>query len=841
MGERRDLFISHNSKDRTLALEVRRACEAAGHSCWMAPDDVGGPGTWAEQILEAIEGCRVLIVLLSARANRSVHVAREVELAVARGTPILPIRIESVAPSGALKYLLTLIQRVDAFPPPFARHESAVMHHVRALLEGEATVRESGSRLIADLALRPDAGRLPSPLSELVGRSSELAEVAGLLAANRLVTITGVGGVGKTRLAIEAARQARGRFPSVGFVDLASVREAALVPHAVREALRIQIGTEEDPADAVIRALSSEASLVVLDNMEQVADAARFLAGLLSEAPELHLLVTSRTPLGIRGEREYALGPLALPHRGDAAPEVLSENDAVRLFMAEVRRHGPVELTPSSAPVVAEICRRLDGLPLALELVAGQSRSMSFATMLGRLEHRLEIASVDVDLPDRQKTLRAAIAWSADMLGSEARLAFAQLSVFVDGFTREAAEAVTDPDVSIDEVLHAMVRHSLVSRVRGAQERFAMLETVREFALEELIAGARADSARERAAVWLAGLLEDVEAAYAGAHDRTAALDRADAERNNVRDALTWAAASGRDDLAMRLASGKSFWAVRGGVLEGLRWLRELIDRPVSYATRTRAQGLTALAGLATNVGNLAEGRARFEEALSLWAKLGEQRRIGVVHNNLGILAERQDDLQRSQVHLEQALAIMRELDDRVGVAAIVGNLGMLADRRDDLGAAENWNNEALRIARELNDDLTMGIALTNLAGIALKRGDLDLAKSRSSDSLELAQRLEDVEGTIICLETLAQIAERDGRIEDEVRLLAGAERLRAASGFAPYPSWAPELAALKARARTMIGDDIFDALWEDGVGLDQPDLVALARGSTSSAGRTTD
>jgi predicted ATPase/DNA-binding SARP family transcriptional activator len=677
----------------------------------------------------------------------------------------------------------------------------------RLILRRDPTLLPPGVAHAASSTPVVTAAPIPTPLSPLVGRTAEMERLARLLADYRLLTLTGPGGVGKTRLGLAIAQSLADRFPGgVGFIDLSSVREPTLVPAAIRDALGIDCPSERDPTEAVISALRSERALLVLDNFEQVVDAAPFVRRLLSSASDLRVLATSRAALGINGEREVQVGPLAPPPTGANDLPTIDRSDAVTLFMDVVERHGGSQLTEANAETVAEICRRLDGLPLALELVASHSRTMSLASILRHLHDRLDLSGSEADVPARQRTLRAAIEWSVELLEPTSREMLARASVFVGGFTHAAAEALAGNAFQVHRALTELTRHSLVV-FDGELERFRILETIREFGVGDLAARGAVQETRERQAEWLAKTIAEAEEAYSRAEDRLAALNRSDAERGNVRDVLAWAARSGRESLSLRLASGKNFWAVRGGVLEGLGWLQDLLSRSVDYPPRVLAAGHSTLGGLAMNVGDLALARAEFASALPLWEGLAERRRVAVIHNNLGIVAERLDELDECRARTEAALAIMRELGDQIGMAAALGNLGVLAERLGDIDGSVRYNAEALEIARQLDDPLTMSIATTNLGGAALKRGHLPEAAGYLREALDLSSRLNDVEGMIICWELLAQIAGLSGRHHSAVELISGAARQREESGFAASPEQAREIAQVIAAAREALAE----------------------------------
>ena len=681
---------------------------------------------------------------------------------------------------------------------------------------------------------------LPAPVSGIIGREQELTSLSGLLEQERLVTITGPGGVGKTRLAIEAAGRAGGSFPhGVAFVDLSAVRDPSLVPSVIADTLRLDIDIGRPVDDAVSEGLADRSLLLVLDNMEQVADAAPFIARMLSQAPRLRILITSRVPLWIRGEREFAVDPLPPPTAGEVDTGSLAGNAAVTLFMNHVGRHSDLTLTSDNASTVAEICRRLDGLPLALEVVAARARTMGLPDLLERLEHRLDLPATDVDMPARQRTLRDAIGWSVDLLSPSAADLFPRLGAFVGGFPLDGATAVGGRDV--DDALEELVRHSIVRRVdSGAATRYGMLDMIREYAADELAAGKEEVVVRERLVAWLTSLLEAADAAFTRGRDEQTTLARAIAERANVRDSLTWAAANGRGDAALRLAAWRHFWMDRGSTIEGRGWIETLLSQRADYPDPLLAQARMTLASFALYMGDFDVARREWEDARPIWERLGERRKIAVIENNLGIVAERQDDLESARDHTERALAILRELDDKPGIAAALGGLGVLAARDGDIEAAERGYREAMEIANELGDERTLSITKTNLGDCAIRRHDLVEARRLTREALDLCRRLDDFEGTIICLESFAKIAAEESRHDRQVTLFGGSHRLRDESGAARYPFEVVEVAASLDHARVLMGDAAYEAAWQAGQALSIDELVDLGRddeGPVSSRG----
>jgi non-specific serine/threonine protein kinase len=673
----------------------------------------------------------------------------------------------------------------------------------------------------------PALPAMPAPIGPFVGRERELSELRPLLSERRLVTIVGPGGVGKTRLALEAGRTSAGDFDVVAFVDVSPVTNPSAILATIVEALHLETSADRLPETTIAEALAGKRALLILDNLEQVAAGAPALAVLLGVAPDLRLLATSRIPLALRGEREFRLGPLPLPSAGDVTLEAIAASDAVKLFIEEVQRHSDATLSASNAASVAEICRRLDGLPLALEVVAARVRTLPIAELPQRLEQRIDLPAADADVPARQRTLRAAIAWSTDMLAPPTRQLFCRLGVFVGGFSPEGAAWIgdgSDPTDTLDE----LARHSLL--VRRGENRLGMLETIREFAVDELRAAGDEAWTRDRQIDWLATLLTGVEDAFVLGHDQAAALDRAEPERANIRDAIQWAAANGREPRALHLASAKNYWSFRGMGAEMRPWLEDLLARPTAFDDLTRATGRTTLGSIYLRAGELDKAGAEYMAARDLWERLGERRKVAVIDNNLSIVAERRDDFEGSRRHLERALAVMRELNDSVGIAAIVGNLGVLAMRRDDLDAAEALNQEAAAIARKLGDEETLAIGLTNLAAIALERGNAREARPYLAEALELCARLDDAEGSCTCIELAGQTAGLEQRFADQVRLISGADRVRGESGFARSPSDHREFAEIMDAARERLGDGAYATARQEGLALSRSALVDLAR-----------
>jgi predicted ATPase len=579
-----------------------------------------------------------------------------------------------------------------------------------------------------------------------------------------LLTLTGPGGVGKTRLAIQVATDLTSQFADgTAFVGLSSLTDPDLVEPTVAQALQMSEADGQSIGERLLAYLRPKQLLLLLDNAEHLLSAAPLATRLLDAAPRLTLLVTSREPLRVRDERVVPVLPLALPDT-EHLPDLdrLSQVPAVALFVERVREAQPAfALTAANAQVIAEICRRLDGLPLALELAAARSNVFPPEALLARLVHRLPLLTRGArDVPQRQQTLRNTIAWSYDLLAEGEKALFRRLAVFAGGFTLEAVQAVcvldaasTAPSedgafVAVLDQLAQLLDKSLVLTQQGerGEPRFTMLETIHEYASEQLVVSGEAAALQERHADYFLRVAEEADP-YMYGPQRDVWIERLDREEANLRAALTWSKADKdavKTGLCLVGALGY-YWTLRGSVREGRTWLESMLER-TDDTDRSAARGKALLGAgwLAWDEGDYAAASLRAEESLSIARELGDKRTIGTVEWLLGLVCMGQRNSGAARPLLEESHTLFQELGDRSGEALSLYFLGMAAYFSGDLAAARAHYEESLRLFRELGDVFAVTWVMSALEVVGLPQGDEQLARSLYEQRLPLLRASQD-------------------------------------------------------------------------------------------------
>ena len=727
-----------------------------------------------------------------------------------------------------------------------------------------------------------DATALPVQPTRLVGRRGELARARELLLRDgvRLVTCTGPGGTGKTRLALEVAADLATEFrDGVFLVALGAVSEASLVAPSVAASLGLRELGPRAGVDVLREHLRSQQLLLVLDNFEHVAPAAPLVAELLAAAPAVKALVTSRAALRLSGEHELPVPPLSLP---DAEHDGAASSEAAELFAERAAAMlGGFELTAANERVVAEICRRLDGLPLAIELAAARLKVLPPEELLDRLARRLQLLTSGArDVPERQRTLRHTLDWSYDLLPAEEQVLFEQLAVFVGGATLESIEAVCEPDEPLDLVA-ALVENNLVRRVDPPDggARFTMLETVREYALERMWRRDDAGALARRHAEHFLALAEAAEPALSG--ERQAEwLARLESEHDNLRAAIDWLLGEGDAERALRfVASTTRFWRAQGHVGEARSRLERALADSQPVDPRTRARALWAAGRLAMGEGDLAAAEGWYAQALSCFRELGaareevftlaelawlarefgrlddaeelcmravelartmdDARALSAALDGLAGVASEQGDHARARQLYEESLGLRRSLADPLLVANATLNLGMAALAEGAYDEALATLEECLAVARRVGDVVHTAAALCCLGELALlARNDVERAREHLREALRTFHDSKDARGVVECLHALAGVAAAAGDPATAARLWGSVERWRGERGTAPLPAELEIALRFVPLAVTELGEERFEAARAAGRSLALEETVAdaLALGRRSLA-----
>ncbi len=720
-------------------------------------------------------------------------------------------------------------------------------HTVRSLGEALGLPDEERLSLLASVQRRgtPSTARaavpepaLPVPPTPLLGRESELAEIGGFLGnpGSRLLTLTGTGGVGKTRLALRAAREVTGLFPDgVTFVALAPLDDPALVLPMVARVLGLKEAENRTPEEALHAFLKEKRFLLVLDNLEHLLGAAPEVADLIESCPELSVLATSRAPLRVRGEQEYPVGPLKLPAstRSPSAAEVAGSPSG-RLFAERARAAAPAfDLTSENAAAVASICWRLDGLPLALELAAAKVRFLDPATLLYRLDRALS-TSWARDLPDRQRTMRATLDWSHELLPEPERELFGRLSVFAGGFTLEAAEAVGASEAleseEVIDLLGRLVEQSLVTARPGpGGVRYGMLEPVRQYAFEKLGETGEPENARRRHAAFYLALAEAAEPRIKG-WDQVEWLDRLEAENDNLRAAIGWSLEANDAPAAARIGWALGmYWVMRARHTEGRLLMEQTLARD-GLPAGIRARALWGLMSCVYGSADNERLMALSEEGVELSRKVGDTRAEAYALGMTGFASLQLDDLDRAVTALEEALRAFREQGDDWGAAHILTHLAVVPIRQGDYPRAARYAEEALDLTRRTGDRLAANIALHLLAQAALASGDHGRAAGYFGESLGLTFEASDRPNAAHCLQGLAAVAGARDDPRRAARLIGAAETLLESSGVPLYAQVDHELSRRVAdAARERLGEQAWNAARDEGRAMAFDEAVAYA------------
>ena len=711
---------------------------------------------------------------------------------------------------------------------------------VWAAWRAAGTEKSPVSQGLATLRSAPGSAQ-PTPL---IGRELEIQALQQRLLEPqvRLLTLVGPGGVGKTRLVLALLQRLDQQFrDGAMFIDLSALRDASLVLPRMAQELGIHEFGSGPVEQLLIDALRTRHVLLVLDNFEQLLEAGSGVTELLSACAEVKVLVTSREPLRLRWEHLYVVRPLTVPDQRDqSSVEAVRAAPAVALFVDRARAaHERFALTAANAAAIADLCRRLDGLPLALELAAAAVRTLSPAMLLDHLDRQLDLLKGARDAPARQQSLRATLDWSYGLLSEAECKLFEQLSVFSGGCTLESAEAVCSDDSlegsAVLDLLGHLVDKSLVIAYQhdDGTVRYGMHEAVRQYAFERLVKHGASDQSNARLAAYMAKLAERVvrELVHGPPQQRRFWARRLDQEHDSIRAALRWAL--GHDlPLAFRLVLAVcTYWEGRWYLHEGRSWLEQVVQlsKDQTAFASLHAKALLRLAILVRLLGENELAAARLVEALAEYRRLGDKQGEAYALNGFGLIALEAEDLAAASRHFEQSVAIWRALDDQAELGWVLNNLARVAELQDDHTRAESLLEESLGLRRELAHHSRPVPMLVALARLARKRHDRERAAAFLRECLAVAGPLRPNRETVIILDGVAAFAVQHEQFAIAARLLSGAAGVLSSADFKPPKHDQPDRAHTLAVVKDRLTESEFALAWDEGQALTPEELATHA------------
>jgi predicted ATPase len=747
------VFVSYASVDRERVLSIVDALRSRSVPAWIDVADISGGASYGPEIATGIKDSKALILSCSDASLASRNVRQEIQLAWRYERPILPLLLHPLSFPDDLAYWLEGAQWIELFGPG---EETWLYRLMNALaLHG---LSPSGSRGPAAIGTRevsdePRIGNLRAPAGDVFGRDRELRQLQSLLANGNVVTVTGPGGAGKTQLSLEAATRTRDAYPGgIWFVDASTARVGDELVTAIQSTLGVDETAGESPVDAITRRLEGASTLLLLDNLEQVSDAATAIQELGDRLPELRILCTSRSPVRIPGEMLLAISGLSVPSsdRLVSASE-LSQTPAVALFVSAARRARPeFMLTDGNAQAVAAICARLDGLPLALELAAARCRLLPPALILERLEQSLDLLTRGANsLTDRQRTLRGTIGWSYELLGSEEQAVFRSLSVFAGGSSIDAIQAVSGDTNAVDS-LEELIDQSLIQTFDSGvedQPRVRMLETIRQFAFEELTKRGEVLAAQDRHARHYLSIAEHTQPRIAESSDASA-LALLDLEESNLREAFRYFGeidSSNDGDHELRLAwSLWRYWWIRGRYSEATTRLENAIDRHPEASPKLLAYSMIAAAAVAESSGKLDHAVALADRAMEAATRSGDTEILAHALDGRGTAAEARGDYRKAREDYDKALDLYRELGDERGMAVAMHRMASIATMTGDYEIAREFASESLSIWRKRGETQNVSYEIQQLGILTFLSGDYSAAAKIYEESVSLSETLGD-------------------------------------------------------------------------------------------------